>query len=508
MAKIEVFRTHIEIHDYMLGDSKVIENKFSIYDYIYHKRFPKGMYYDPSTEILYLPRSLSIPYLENKFNTEALIHSCSDPIGRVEGLRLRYTPRDDVQKEALQFMLSLGKYEMNSRHSMLSLNLQTGKGKTYCSITALSYLQMRSIIITNSNEWLAQWKAFFLEYTDISSDEIYYISGTPTLMKLFNRDISKYKVVLCTHSTLLSYANRNGWPAVHEFFKYMQFGVKLYDEAHLNFDNMFMIDCFSDTWLNYYVTATPSRSDDEENRIFTEYFKNVPSISLFNQEEDPHTSYVGIRYNSNPNPMQISECKNPMGMDRNKYTSYLVGQENFYHMLRILLDKAIRKGGKHLYYIGTNEAILIVRDWIYENYPELIGQVGIYTTLTKSEDKRAQLDKMIILSTTKSAGAAVDIHGLIETVVLAEPFKSKVLAQQTFGRTRDTNTSYKDIVDTGFYFTKRFYEQKKPIFMKYATECKEVTIRTADLVSKSNEIKEAHNSRIQPMVFDDDRIGK
>lgn len=508
MAKIEVFRTHIEIHDYMLGDSKVIENKFSIYDYIYHKRFPKGMYYDPSTEILYLPRSLSIPYLENKFNTEALIHSGSDPIGRIDGLRLRYTPRDDVQKEALQFMLSLGKYEMNARHSMLSLNLQTGKGKTYCSITALSYLQMRSIIITNSNEWLAQWKAFFLEYTDISSDEIYYISGTPTLMKLFNRDISKYKVVLCTHSTLLSYANRNGWPAVHEFFKYMQFGVKLYDEAHLNFDNMFMIDCFSDTWLNYYVTATPSRSDDEENRIFTEYFKNVPSISLFNQEEDPHTSYVGIRYNSNPNPMQISECKNPMGMDRNKYTSYLVGQENFYHMLRILLDKAIRKGGKHLYYIGTNEAILIVRDWIYENYPELIGQVGIYTTLTKSEDKRAQLDKMIILSTTKSAGAAVDIHGLVETVVLAEPFKSKVLAQQTFGRTRDTNTSYKDIVDTGFYFTKRFYEQKKPIFMKYATECKEVTIRTADLVSKSNEIKEAHNSRIQPMVFDDDRIGK
>ena len=73
------------------------------------------------------------------------------------------------------------KYGNNANHPMLSLNLQTGKGKTYCSITALSYLGFRSIIITNSNEWLSQWKAFFLEYTDISSDEIHYISGIPTL---------------------------------------------------------------------------------------------------------------------------------------------------------------------------------------------------------------------------------------------------------------------------------------------------------------------------------------
>lgn len=505
MAKIEVFRTHIEVHDYKPGDLKTIEYKYGIYDKIYHRLVPKGRYYDEETKTLYLPRSESIPFLENKFNTEAIIHTDSDPIRYIEPLMIRYTPRDDVQKEALQFMLSLGKYQNNARNSMLSLNLQTGKGKTYCSITALSYLKMRSIIITNTNDWLAQWKAFFLEYTNIKSDEIYYISGTPTLMKLFNRDISKYKVVLCTHSSILNYANRNGWSAVGEFFKYMQFGVKVYDEAHLNFDNMFMIDSFTNTWLTYYVTATPSRSDEEEDRIYNEYFKAVPSISLFNQEEDPHTSYVGIRFNSNPNPMQISECKNAMGMDRNKYTSYLVGQENFYHMLRILLDMAIRKGGKHLYYIGTNEAILIVRDWIYENYPELVGKVGIYTTLTKAEDKRAQLEKPIILSTTKSAGAAVDIDGLVETVVLAEPFKSKVLAQQTFGRTRASGTSYKDIVDTGFYFTKRFYEQKKPIFMKYATDCKEIVIRNNELVKRSNQIKEAHDSKIQPMVFDDDR---
>lgn len=505
MAKIEVYRTHIEIHNYELGDCRRLEKMYSIFDPIYFKEYPKGRYYDEETRTLYLPRSTSISYLEGLFHVEAMLKSDLDPIGKIGQMKIRYKPRDNVQQEALQFMLSLGKYGSNANHPMLSLNLQTGKGKTYCSITALSYLGYRSIIITNSNDWLAQWKAFFLEYTDIQPDEIYYISGTPTLMKLFNRDISKYKVILCTHATLKSYAGRHGWKAVNEFFKYMQFGVKIYDEAHLNFDNMFMIDCFSNTWLTYYVTATPNRSNDTEDIIYTRYFNGVPSISLFDENVDPHTSYIGIKYNSCPNPIQISDCKNAYGMDRNKYTNYLVHQDNFYRMLRIILDMAFKKPGKHLFYIGTNEAILVVKDWIYKNYPELVGEVGVFTSISDKETKKEQLNKKIILTTTKSAGAAVDIPGLVETVVLAEPFKSKVLAQQTFGRTRAANTTYKDIVDTGFFFTKRFYDQKKPIFMKYATDCKEVVIRNSELIEKSDSLQQKHDSLIQPIKFYEDR---
>lgn len=505
MHKVEVYRTHIEIHNYTLGDVTPLERRYGIFDPIYHRVNPKGRYYDENTMTLYIPRSASIPYLEKTFGVEAYIDQSCDPAGRIVNPMLRYKPRDEVQEEALQFMLSLGKYSNNARYPMLSLNLMTGKGKTYCSITALSYLGLRSIIITNTNEWLAQWKAFFLEYTDIKSDEIYYVSGTPKLMQLYRRDINKYKVILCTHATIRSFAERNSWEALHEFFKYMQIGVKIYDEAHLSFDNMFMIDCFTNTWLTYYVTATPNRSDKDEDKIYRSYFENVPSINLFNQEEDPHTSYIAMRYNSNPNPMQISQCKNKFGMDRNKYVQYLTNQENFYRMLRILIDMALKRGGKHLYYVATNDAILKIRDWIYENYPELIGQVGIFTTISDPETKRQQLDKAIILTTTKSAGAAVDIPGLVETVVLAEPFKSKVLAQQTFGRTRAANTTYKDLVDTGFFFTKRFYEEKKPVFTKYATDCKEVTLRQSDLIKTSDAIKEKHDNLIQPMEFFDDR---
>ena len=48
----------------------------------------------------------------------------------------------------------------------------------------------------------------------------------------------------------------------------------------------------------------------------------------------------------------------------------------------------------------------------------------------------------LYLSTTKSAGLGEHIEHLKMTIVLAEPFKSNVIAQQTLGRTRDKNTVY------------------------------------------------------------------
>ena len=164
---------------------------------------------------------------------------------------------------------------------------------------------------------------------------------------------------------------------------------------------------------------------------------------------------------------------------------------------------ALKKPGKHLWYIGTNEAILYIKNWLYDNFPELINQVGIYTSIIPTEKKQRELEKKIILSTTKSAGAAMDIKGLVETVNLAEPFKSRVLAQQTFGRTRDRDTLYKDIVDNGFYYTKRFYEFKKPVFSKYATECVEINMTQDQINNKVEAIKKEREMLIQPIIFEE-----
>ena len=97
----------------------------------------------------------------------------------------------------------------------------------------------------------------------------------------------------------------------------------------------------------------------------------------------------------------------------------------------------------------------------------------------------------------------MDIKGLVETINLAEPFKSNVLAQQTLGRTRDNNTLYKDIVDTGFYYTKKFYESKKPVFQKYASQCIEINLSDKELKERAEKIKEYNANCVELMTFEE-----
>ena len=168
------------------------------------------------------------------------------------------------------------------------------------------------------------------------------------------------------------------------------------------------------------------------------------------------------------------------------------------------MEKILKSEGKWLIYVGTNEAIMKVRDWIHYHYPSMIGLVGVYTSIVDPNIKSNQLNKKVILSTTKSAGAAMDIKGLTKTVNLAEPFKSRVLAQQTLGRTRADNTQYLDIVDLGFDQTRRFYNFKRPIFSKYATECKEIILGDNDLNAERRKIEECRKGLWYPILFEDD----
>jgi len=503
MNKIIVHRTSIEIVDYTMGDCYGIEKSFSVWDSRCHRYNIIGLYYDEAKRSLFLPRGTDIFRLETAFGCNAVVDTSHDPVRHMSSLLgLKYNPRDGDQIEAIKFMLGKPPYEKNTSKAMLALNLNTGKGKSYCAIATISYLSMTSAIITDTIGCLDQWIGYFLEYTDITFDQIYRISGSASIAKLYKmKDISQFKVYLIPHATLQNYGNTNGWDKVHELFVYLGIGLKIYDEAHLDFVNMCMIDYNTNTYLTYYLTATLGRSDYFQNKIFQTYFKDTPKINLFHEDTDPHTAYVGIKYNSQPSPLELSRCMTSYGLSTTKYANYVTSKPMFENMLHIILNKALSKTGKSLWYIGTNKAIEDIREWIYVNYPGLINNVGVYTSLTPKEIKHLELEKKIILTTTKSAGAAMDIKDLVEVVNLAEPFKSRVLAQQTFGRTRGDNTIYKDVVDLGFPQSRAYYNNKKPVFSKYATSCKEVSLPPNDLQRRADEIREAREKLISPIIF-------
>ena len=115
--------------------------------------------------------------------------------------------------------------------------------------------------------------------------------------------------------------------------------------------------------------------------------------------------------------------------------------------------------------------------------------------MVTKEEKKISKDKKIILSTLKSAGAAVDIADLKMTVVLNEPFKSHVTAQQSLGRTRAEDTYYIDCIDLGFMHLRKYYTYKKPVFEKYAISSSEIYLKEDELNMRYNNIIEKRKSQ-------------
>lgn len=491
MSKVEKRRTCTVIHNYDIGDSPFIEKIFRVWDKLYHTYYPYGIYYDQDNKDLYLPSGMDDYFLYRNFYGDIIENRNPDETESLGKILLKYKPRDNVQIETLKFCLGLDQYSKNRELSQLFVNLPTGKGKTYVAIAVFAYYAVKTIMITSTIDWLYQWKDKILEYTNLTKDEVYIIAGKPSIIKLFNgmHDHKKIKFFLCSHDTLSSYAKSNGWESIHRLFQKLKIGIKIFDESHLYFDNTMMIDNFTNVWKTYYLTATPMKSNVYEDRIYKRCYEKVPKISMFDEDKDPHTKYLAIFFNSRPDPMQISSCLNIYGFDRIKYENYLVTRPNYFKLLRILIEiisKQTTPEGKCLIYIGTNHAIQITYNWLryyFRNLP-----VGIFTTLVPKEEKRNQLNNKIILTTTKSAGAALDIPGLEMTIILNEPFKSKQIAIQTLGRTRVKDTLYIDIVDSGFNVLKNYYKAKLPAFNKYAKGCSQLILTDDELDRRVNEL--------------------
>ena len=491
--RIKVTNTAIIIDNYELHESEQLEHPFQIYDPVYHRMNYLGFYYDKENKRIYLPGGLDLWWVRKAINEKYYTRIDPYPYKKISNIRMKYKPRDNEQLETLKFTAGLEEYDGNQYAPQLSINLSTGKGKTYCSIATIAFYQIKSIIITGSNSLLTQWEQNIIEYTNLNSSDIFRINGSDICNMILNGSSNKAEnasVFLCSHGTLRSFGDRYGWDKVGELFKKLGIGMKFYDECHTNYDNMLMIDFFTNIFKTFYVTATPGRSDWKENHIFQISLKNVPNIDLFDENKDPHTSYIALKWNSNPTAMDISKCKSSMyGLDRNKYMEYLTKKPEFYELLRVIMDLVIKCKGRALLYIGTNDGILRVYYWICQNYPEFIGDIGIFTSLVSKEDKMKEKKKRLLLSTTKSAGLGEHIEGLKLTVVLAEPFKSDIVFRQTLGRTRDPNTIYIETVDLGFKYTKKYYYAKLPSANKYAKDVSDMTMDKYELKKRSDNLK-------------------
>lgn len=503
MSKVCIRNSCIIINNYTMGDCPILEKCLSIWDPIYHKLNPFGYYYDEKERKMYIPNGYDMWKIKKELSLtqhDLPIREKCDNFLKFPAIRSKFKPRDDEQIEALKFTCGVNEYENNLYKPMLSLNLSTGKGKSFVSISTIAYFSVRSMVITGSNTLLDQWKDEFMKYTDLKSDEILRISGSEMCNMILSgrsEKAAKAKVFLCTHGTLRSFGERYGWNRVRELFKLLQIGLTFFDEAHTNFNNMLMIMFFTNVWKTYFVTATPARSSWKENIIFQNTIAKVPSIDLF-KEEDKHVNVICLRWNSHPTPLVVSKLRNQYGLDINRYSEYLSMTEEYYrlvdYIMSIIENEALKNGKKALIYIHTNTALLRTYNYIKTKMPKYAHRIGIFTSLVDKGSKRAEREKDIILSTTKSAGLGEHIEGLRITVILDDPFKSSVTTIQALGRNRDYGSFFIDCVDMGFKQLIKFFNSRYKTYEERALNLEINNLDSYELFKRSEMIRKKQNN--------------
>ena len=297
---IRIFHSHIEISPYKKGENKYIERYLSVINYKTHIVGIKCYYIEGDT--LYVPRGTSTHLLSEHFNSEPIIMYECDKVSRFKVGKSLLPPKSGIQDDGIHFLCGDGKYVYTARYSQLGLNLMTGDGKTYATISAIMKLKMKSIIITHQEKLKQQWIETLLDKTTMPGDTIVNISGTDIIDSIMKGKISG-DIYLVNHQTILSYAKINGWLSIRELFKKIKVGIKVIDEAHKFFENIFMIDCFSNCQKSFYLTATFGRSDKNEVALYKKAFSSLIRFgeeTIDSDEKRRHTQFIVCYFNSKP----------------------------------------------------------------------------------------------------------------------------------------------------------------------------------------------------------------
>ena len=445
MLTLDVYNTHMELYPYKQFDLPWLEKQYTALDKYTNTEYACG--YIIHDGKLFLPRGTSISKIEAV--TGCRVNMIQDP-DPVEYMDVRhsslYEPRNKVQYDSIEFLKGEG--------HQLGLNLRTGFGKTYCVAYTSTMLNVRTLIVTPNtglkNQWIKTYKTMF----DYRSKHLVDIAGSAIMDAILDGDIRPADVYFVNHQTLRSYLAQSGPYKFRQFFQKLGVGIKVYDESHMEFANILLIDFFSNTDRTWYLTATFDRSDKSESICFRHAFASVDS---FGKEESTavtakHVIYHTVNINSRISPKNRAKLMGYPGFTAAKYGRYCIfddPNDTAYKATLAILNKTKNMEGKTLIFLPLIDDVEEVVKRLKRDFPD--KSVAAYHSKIDKEEKESAEKKDIIVSTIKSCGTGRDIKGL-RCIICLEPVASKVVTEQTIGRLRPyaegKDTYYFDVLDT------------------------------------------------------------
>lgn len=439
--KLEIFNTHMEVSPYEKEDIPFIEKLFTAVDRFSAKEYACA--YMILNNILYIPKGSPVNNFKS-FLEEVSYNNQIDPFENMsDDFKSLYEPRNELQSQSIDFLC-------HTDNSQLALNLATGIGKTFCVAYASTLMKLKTIIITPNESLKNQWIKTYSTMFDYRPKHLMNISGSNIITDIMDGTIKADKdIYFVNHQTLRSYMTQYSPYALHEFFKKIKVGIKVYDESHMEFGNILLIDFFTNTKNTWYLTATFDRSDKTESKCFKKAFSSVKTFGEYESLEsmDKHVVYHIVNINSRASYKEKLRITGWQGMTTVSYAKYAFftdKNETTYRAIKSLVEKMNDVEGKILIFVGLIDAVDLVTKKLKKDFPN--KSVAAFHSRISKDEKESAVNKDIIVSTVKSCGTGKDIKGL-RAVICAEELASKILAKQIIGRLRP----YKDGLDT-YYF--------------------------------------------------------
>lgn len=395
------------------------------------------------TSMLYIPRYDLDSFLDflRKRGVEWRIEEIPLQTGKTIDINLKpgVTDKNEKQTKGITQLLT-------SDEHLQGLSLNPGEGKTYCTIKVISVLKKRAFIACIG--LVDQWIKSILQFTDLKKEDIYVIQGAPSVAKLLSqidRNIHP-KIIMCSLATLRGYVmddeSYGNYPPFDEICDRLGIGIRVIDEAHLNFHLSLLTDLRTNAYLNIALTATFDRNEIQVKTIFNNHYP--PRIRYGEDEFTQHVDIFSYSYTLGNMLMPQKAYHTANGYNHSKMEDYLLRKmptkleyvyDRFYATAIYSHYVNIRKPGQKLLILcSTIEMCKWFKRRMEIDLPKEDNfKICIYVNGT-SDDELEVND--IIVSTPGSAGTGTDIKDLL-TVIMTVATGSDILNKQSLGRLRE-----------------------------------------------------------------------
>jgi superfamily II DNA or RNA helicase len=362
---------------------------------------------------------------------------------------------------------------------------------TFCTGYAIGLFGAKALIIMHRDTLRGQWSKSLYDLNGFPRDRVHEITSSEEFESIcYNRHNFDYDIYLMTHATFKAGVKRVGdTKLVSDFTRNLGIGVKVIDEAHLEFKDTLLMDFLFNVRRNIYLTATDGRSQRSENTIFKHVFSNA---TFYKKKEehgnhpDKWVEYITIQVNTHvPISIYRYRVNGGKGMSAVSYGKWVIQRDKkqtHFKVCKELLREIYTNEptAKVIVFMPLielcNECALFLNDLNYDEsfkYDLTIRTINSHNTKAVNETNKGA---DVIVTTIQSLGTGLDIKGITD-IICCSPFVSKITAQQVFWRIRyiDKKCHYYDIIDTSVQTDIFWWRSRSKMLKSMATKYIQLT---------------------------------